>query len=71
MIVSPDVEKILEAINIIKGGASIVPEDIDSAVSHVLSTLPKKVRINCLGLSPEHKRAFLLGYAACMQSPYY
>lgn len=68
MILSPDVERILEAINIIKGGASIVPEDIDSAVSHVLSELPRKARHECIGMRPEQKRAFLLGYAACIRS---
>lgn len=67
MRISPDVERVLEAINVIKGGASIVPEDIDSAVSHVLSSLPRKAMRECIGLSPAQKRAFLLGYAACMQ----
>lgn len=67
MIMSPDVERILEAINTIKGGASIVPEDIDAAVSHVLSSLPKNARMDCIGMRPEQKRAFLLGYAACMR----
>lgn len=67
MMLSPDVEKVLEAINTIKGGASVIPEDLDSAVSHALSLLPRAARMDCIGMKPEMKRAFLLGYAACMR----
>lgn len=67
MMVSPDVERILEAINTIKKGASIIPEDIDSAVSHALSSLPRNARVDCIGMDAKSRRAFLLGYAACMR----
>lgn len=66
MRLSPDTERILEAINIIKGGASIVPEDIDAAVNLVLSSLGRDVIMDCIGMNPDVRRAYLLGYARCL-----
>jgi len=57
---SPDVERVLEAVNVIKG-SSIVPEDIDDVVHKVLVDLGKIQEV--LGMSPIARRAYLLGYA--------
>lgn len=65
---SPDSDEILLAISIINGGASIVPEDLDDAVSHSISKLgPEPVRV-CASKKPEFKRGFLIGWAEKMRN---
>lgn len=65
-ILSPDAERVLEAISIINGGASIVPEDLDDAVSHMISRIGSHaIRDNC-GMAPHMKRSYLIGYAAAI-----
>lgn len=60
---SPDSDDILLAISIINGGASILPEDLDAAVSHSISNLgPDPIRI-CANTVAEFKRGFLIGWA--------
>lgn len=65
---SPDSHDILTAISIINGGASIVPEDLDAAVSHSISKLsPNAIKI-CANSVPEFKRGFLIGWAEKMRN---
>lgn len=61
MKLSPDTELLLDAISLVYGGACILPEDIDDAVSHTLTKLGKCACV--AGKSPKEKRAFLIGYA--------
>lgn len=62
-IISPDANEILLAISIINGGASIIPDDIDAAVSHLISELgPEAIRY-CANMSDKYKRGFLVGWA--------
>lgn len=63
--VSPDTDVILEAISRINGGASILPEDLDGAVSQMISTLGGDAMRMCAGKNPIAKRWFLIGYAYC------
>lgn len=63
MNISPDSEDILKAISVINGGASIVPEDLDAAVSHAISSLGKDSIQACVGKSPKEKRMFLIGFS--------
>lgn len=60
---SPETEDILDAISTVHGGASILPEDIDHAVSHMISTMESQAVMICAGKSLRDKRMFLLGYA--------
>lgn len=67
-ILSPDSDDILAAISIVKGGASIVPDDLDAAVSHVISELgPEAIRY-CANMSDKYKRGFLVGWAERLKS---
>ncbi len=64
-LVSPDTEMILDAISKIRGGASIVPEDLDAAVSHIISEIGGDAMKLCAGKNPNFKRGFLICYAYC------
>lgn len=63
MNMSPDTDDVMEAISALRGGASIVPEDLDSAVSHVISGMGREAITLCCGKSPEAKRWFVIGAA--------
>ncbi|CAL9982763.1 hypothetical protein VPHD81_0029 [Vibrio phage D81] len=65
-ILSPDTERVLEAISIINGGASIVPEDLDAAVSHMISKIGSHAIRDTCGMAPDIKRSYLVGYAAAV-----
>lgn len=65
---SPDADDILLAISIIKGGSSIVPEDLDAAVIHTISELGLHAVNSCSGKSMHYKRGFLVGWAECMRN---
>lgn len=60
---SPDAKDILDAIATLNGGASIVPECIDSAVSHAISNLGAEAIAVCCGKPREFKRGFLIAAA--------
>lgn len=60
---SPDVDEILWAISVIKGEASVVPEDIDCAVSHAISNLGPEAIKECAHKSAAEKRKFLINHA--------
>lgn len=64
-ILSPDAEDVLEAISILNGGASIVPEDLDGAVSHMISSIGGNAMRMCAGKNSDFKRGFLICYAYC------
>jgi hypothetical protein len=65
MLVSPDTEDILEAISTLKNGASIVPENLDGAVSHMISAIGGDAMRVCAGKNSDFKRGFLICYAFC------
>lgn len=65
MLISPDTEDVLEAISKLKGGASIVPEDLDGAVSHMISAIGGDAMRVCAGKNSDFKRGFLICYAYC------
>lgn len=68
VIFSPDSDDILLAISIINGGASIVPEDLDAAVSHSISGLGAEAVKSCASKTPEYKRGFIIGWAERMRN---
>lgn len=63
MNVSPDTDDVLRAISTLKGGRSIVPEDLDATVSHVISDMGAGAISLCCGKSAEAKRWFIIGAA--------
>lgn len=60
---SPDSTDILTAISIINKGASIVPEDLDAAISHSISKLGPNAVEACTNSVTEFKRGYLIGWA--------
>lgn len=62
-LLSPDTEDILDAIATINNGASIVPDDLDDAVSHTISKLGCEAIAACCGKPREFKRSFLIAAA--------
>lgn len=66
--VSPDADDVLLAISIIKGGSSIVPENLDAAVAHTISELGGHAIHLCAGKPLEFKRGFIIGWAECMRN---
>lgn len=60
---SPDTQEILDAIAELNGGASIVPECLDSAVSHAISNISTEAIMACSGKPREFKRGFLIAAA--------
>lgn len=66
MILSPDTEIVIQAINDIFG-RSLVPEDLHAAVSHSISELEKESIVTCVGKSFDFKAGYLIGYAAAIK----
>lgn len=66
-LLSPDTEDLLDAIATLNGGASIVPDELDSAVSHAISKLGCEAIAACCGKPQQFKRGFLI--AAAMFKP--
>lgn len=63
---SPDTEMVIEAINEIFG-RSLVPEDLNAAVSHSISMLGTDSILACSGKPFEFKAGYLIGYAAAVK----
>lgn len=67
-ILSPDTDDILLAISIVNGGASVLPEDLDAAVSHSISKLGADAIRLCANTDDKYKRGFLIGWAERMRN---
>ncbi|CAH9011552.1 conserved hypothetical protein [Vibrio phage 236O40-1] len=68
MLISPDVEDILDAISIINGGNSIIPEDLGSAVSHTISRIGPSAIRECANKTEKEKRKYLIEYARSIRA---
>ena len=59
---SPDVQKVLEAIETIQGH-SLVPENTYSMIYHFISSLGSEAIYDCAGKSEQFKIGYIQGYA--------
>ena len=59
---SPDVERLIEAIERIQGH-TLVPENIESLIYHVISNLGSDEIRDCSGKSMDFKRGYIEGYS--------